>query len=885
MKIIYSFKGNDEPTLKEVGGKGLSLIKMARHGLPVPDGFVLTVEYFKPWLEELRKHPQWENFINAQEEELATKSRELKNICSSLELNEFQKKALKDYLEILEEKGKGRLFAVRSSSPQEDLEGASFAGGYETVLGVTPETIEDAIRTTFASCLDQRVFIYKREHGFSVDDPRIAVIVQEQVASDVAGVGFTLNPLNNCYDEAVINANWGQGESVVSGMASPDQYIVDKVKMVILNKTIGKKETSVWLTPGGGTVERPDSRHSTLTLSDKQVVELTGVLNEIEEYYGKPMDTEWAFSGGHLYMLQARPITTHIPLPPEIITPPGKRKRLYMDMTLCIQGIRDPLSVMGLSWLHLFLKDFTIEVFGVDLTSDIESGLLYNTGGRSYINYSNMFLLANKESLARGIERMDSLASNIIKGVDEEEYKTMKCPDKLKNVSLKVLTHIPDTIARVFEAAVLPEQLTSFFQRGIDKHIAEMKVAAASDLPIMELTKTATSKTSHMIIHIILPTLLSAQLAESKIKTIFEDDPPEIKGQLDYLDRSLKGNVTVEMGLALYHLSQLLEPEEYKSIDELVDKIEHRDMPGNFMHAWDESMEKYGFRGAKELDIASPRYVDNPKFIIEQMANLVGVKDPENNPQAIYEKSQMERHKAFEILAEAAHKKGWLKSKEFHMLYRLIESFGGYRETHKYFLIMLNHILREHILKEAEKLVKQGRLDNKEQVFDLTIEQVDEGIKDPSMDLRAIGEKNTEFYKELKHVKSFPHLIDSRGKILRAPKRETKEGELQGQAISSGVVRGPVKVLHTPDEKPVLPGDVLVARATDPGWTPLFINAVAIVLEVGGMLQHGSLVAREYGKPCVVGIENVTNLLKDGQIVEVDGSAGIVRIIDEKSAL
>lgn len=129
-----------------------------------------------------------------------------------------------------------QMCAVRSSSPEEDLEGASFAGGYETVLGVIKENIEEAVKTCFISCLDERVYLYKKEHGFNVNNPKIAVVVQKQIASDTSGVAFSINPLNNCYDEVVINANQGLGESVVSGIVTPDTYIVEKNKQQILKQ-------------------------------------------------------------------------------------------------------------------------------------------------------------------------------------------------------------------------------------------------------------------------------------------------------------------------------------------------------------------------------------------------------------------------------------------------------------------------------------------------------------------------------------------------------------------------------------------------------------------------------------------------------------------------
>jgi phosphohistidine swiveling domain-containing protein len=190
------------------------------------------------------------------------------------------------------------------------------------------------------------------------------------------------------------------------------------------------------------------------------------------------------------------------------------------------------------------------------------------------------------------------------------------------------------------------------------------------------------------------------------------------------------------------------------------------------------------------------------------------------------------------------------------------------------------NLLRKKVLAAADTLVENGRLDNTQQVFDLTFAQLDQALADPTLDLKALAYENTEYLRRYAQVHDFPRVFDSRGKILRPVRREARDGELVGQPISPGVVQGPVKILHSPDEKPVLPGDILVARATDPGWTPLFTNAAAIILEVGGILQHGSLVAREYGKPCVAGIDNVTHLLQDGQMVEVDGLQGTVQSVN-----
>jgi pyruvate,water dikinase len=207
----------------------------------------------------------------------------------------------------------------------------------------------------------------------------------------------------------------------------------------------------------------------------------------------------------------------------------------------------------------------------------------------------------------------------------------------------------------------------------------------------------------------------------------------------------------------------------------------------------------------------------------------------------------------------------------------VVEALGGLRETPKFLLVQAFDHVRTRALAEADALLAAGRLDARDDVFWLTFEELGAGLADASIDLRAQVKAHRDELRRLQGRTEPPRFLDSRGRILRPAPPPLREGELAGHPISPGVVRGRVKVLHAPDEKPLLPGEVLVARATDPGWTPLFVNAVAVVLEVGGVMQHGALVAREYGRACVAGVEGATTRLRDGELVEVDGSAGTVR--------
>jgi pyruvate,water dikinase len=213
-------------------------------------------------------------------------------------------------------------------------------------------------------------------------------------------------------------------------------------------------------------------------------------------------------------------------------------------------------------------------------------------------------------------------------------------------------------------------------------------------------------------------------------------------------------------------------------------------------------------------------------------------------------------------------------------IHKVSDLFAGTRDTSKHHAVLLTHAIRKRALIEGKRLAREDRLDAPEDVFDLTFDDLNVAGENPALDLRAIGADRTRFAKQaLAHVTEFPQVIDSRGRILRPAPHEGKTGELVGMPVSPGSVTGPVKVLRNPRDQSVEKGDVLVAYATDPGWTPLFVNAAAIVLEVGGVLQHGAVIAREYGKPCVVGVDRVVSKLRDGQTVEVDGTAGVVRLL------
>ena len=877
-ELVYPFTTDETPELAQVGGKAMSLIRMTRHGLPVPPGFVLSVAFFEPWLERILQTPEWAKALNGSPQDLKQNTMILETLCMGLELDYKQKKALGEALETLKTDDKTPLFAVRSSSPEEDLEELSFAGGYETTLGVTEETLEDALRRSFASCFDERVFVYKQEHRLAVDRPRIAVIVQQQIAAETAGVAFSLNPINNCYDEAVINANFGLGESVVSGQVSPDSFVVDKVSRLILEKKAGEKETSIWLDADGGTFEAPSPTRSQLCLSDENVMALTDVLIAVENHFEKPMDIEWALANGKLYLLQARPITAYVPLPESLITAPGEPKHLYNDQTLVKWGMQEPLSVLGTEYIRMANAKTLQLSISPDIGPDVIEQIRRTAGGRSYVLMSNSLKMQKKERVVGAARELDALTADILANVNEAEYGPEKLPRNLRGIMLKTVLNNLGMFKGALQAYRRPSEFKQTYLEEVERMCRDLEAETEKPLSASEFAERTMNRVMAYM-DVFMPTLIATEIARARMKGLFKKDAQEIRDKVLYLERALPNNVTIEMGLAMYRLSGFEEIRECASGEAFASRLEKRDFSPEFLAAWDTFMETYGFRGPMEMDPAAPRFYEQPAQFFEQLRTMVESTSFEHNPQAIFDKAKAERQRACEELLQVAQEKGKRKAKLFTSNYDIFVEFRGLREAGKYYFVLIADMLRKRVLAAAQSLVDAGRLDNLEQVFDLKLDELDRGIADPSVDLRALAEKNTRFLKKLQHVREFPRIIDSRGKILRPPKKKAQEGELAGEPISTGVVQGKIKVLHKPDEKPVLPGEILVARATDPGWTPLFINAGGVILEVGGMLQHGALVAREYGKPCIAGIENATSIFTDGQMVEMDGANGVVRLI------
>ncbi|NTV36967.1 MAG: hypothetical protein HGA53_08440, partial [Anaerolineaceae bacterium] len=785
--------------------------------------------------------------------EMGQTARALQALCRTLTFTDTQKEELELTLKFFREEDNGHLYAVRSSSPEEDLEGASFAGGYETTLGVTADTLEAAILHSFTSSFDERVFLYKKERGILIDQPRIAVVIQQQVDAESAGVAFSLNPLNNCYDEAVINANHGLGESVVSGDVDPDVFVVDKLSQKIIETRIGGKQAVVRLNQQGGTNRYTRANHQEVSVTPAQVLELAGLLAQVEAYYQRPVDIEWAITGGKLFLLQARPITAYLPLPPEMITSPGAPKRLYANSTLIEQGLQQPLSVLGTDFLGYVLDKVGGPVAEGAIGLD---GIAFTVGGGYYMNISYAQMLGMKNAALAPGSIDDPRVTAILDSIEMKQYLGGELPAKLKAMRGKMIFKMLPMVNGVLEAYLRPEHILQKYRNALPEEIRRFETFSGEGQSLKAQALTLTNLLTFFYGDYGIPMILSAQFAQKRIQNLFKREATQVQDALINLGISLPGNKTAEMGELMYTLASSVEIIRSNTASDFLTALEQGTLSPDFVRRWEHFIAEFGMRCPGEIDPATPRPKEQPALFFEQLKNMSITIQDRKTSQTFFEEARAKREAAYQALYEIVLRKGKRKARALEKYYKTWLTFGGYRETPKHYVIKVIDLFRRQALAIGQSMVAEGRLDTPEQIFDLTIADIDQAGNDPTLDLRALAQERTVLINKIRKSHLVARVIDSRGKIYFPPRQAVTEGELSGVPISPGVVQGRVKVFHHAAEKKLLPGEILVARATDPGWTPLFINARGIILEIGGALQHGAVVAREYGIPCVSGLDD-----------------------------
>ncbi len=590
-------------------------------------------------------------------------------------------------------------------------------------------------------------------------------------------------------------------------------------------------------------------------------MELSTLIKKCETYYGHPVDTEWAYENNELFLLQARPITTYIPLFEELLTKPGEKKRFYMDVMVMTQGFDEAMSVLGLDlW-----SDMIDQVKGGMLTPEI-NGTAPALHGRQYFSMTDVQKLLGKKKSLEFLNSYDGNVSKIFSGIDLEAHFPDQKPAGSKEFKGRFFKMILSMLPGVFKGMFLGhESVIKDYNTIANQVIQEAKALKKDD---------SFEQNAAQVGGLLLKTfstvsvLLSGMMAQQSIKKMFKGE--DIEKEIIALAMDLDGNPTSAMGHLLFKLASYNEFQSIQSREAFVEKCKTRALSSAFLADYDAFMEKYAVRGMREIDVASRRVYEDVGMLYDK---LVDINIHDNQLLQVKEK----RKAAYDKLLIAAKAKG--KEKKFVRAAKKYQETFGYREHPKYIIVYILAMLHNMCLEMAEDWVKEGRLEEAYQIFDLHVSEIDRAQKETDFDMMAAREKNLESYRKVAHVKEWPLVIDSRGKIHK-PELNVSDGDIVGDPIAPGKITGVAKVLRSPYEKPLEPGEILIARNTEPSWTPIFINAAGVVMEIGGPLQHGGIIAREYGIPCVSGLIGIMDIVKDGDLLEIDGYNGVVKILE-----
>lgn len=856
---------NDDRQL--VGGKAHTLAALRNAGFKVPDGCAISNRFFDSWTDQIRRDPGWRYLSTEVNRSQPIENEAVDQVCTAvqqkIEALDFDGSQKRSLAALLDHLTPNRTLAVRSSSIDEDLENLSFAGQYSSILNVRAPELADAMKACFLSAYTFRVIQYKMANGVQLNDSGMAVLVQYQIESRLSGVAFSINPLNNDFDELVVNVSAGLGEELVGGHVTPEYWRFNKVT--------------------GDVIEfrnRPGRTDGAPLLADQLGQTVRETVQAIESHQGNPVDVEFAFDQQEMCVLQCRPVTNWIPLPKEMQTQPGAKRKLYVDGGISdgitIGGALTPLTNDLYFVAAQLFTDFALKSQVLDTSP--ETGFVFSSGTRSYGNLSMMLDYLNPKDMAESRRYVDVTLADLYANADFTEYKADQRTPKQVLFLIWILVKLLWKLRPVFYALLMIRFNFSRFTTKCDVAIAEFHQSVGdidTKIPIEDLIYALFLEFGKVTLYATAPGLMALIVAgRMKLTALAKNQTSEVASLIDDL-KAGGHNFVRDMGIAMHRLAHALPNTAYEDLGALNERIQSGDVSDEFLEEWHRFRNQYGCRGPNEMDLASPKYGDDIELLLRQLKYVRA--DESNLPEEKMKENRRKRSEAVVKLAELTTPKVYRGIKQ---AYEVLTSLEHVREYPKHHVTMVCAKLRERLLELAHDWVTGGRLDHVNDIFELKFSHITRAEQDPNFDIRNASATNGAFYRKVKNlVRCFPPLVDSRGRIIRL-EPESLTGQWHGAAVSPGVARGRANVVHDPNRQEILPGDILVAYTTDPGWTPLFINAAGIVLEVGGELQHGAQVAREYGKPCVAGVVGAVKEIKTGQEIEVNGTSGTISIVE-----
>lgn len=868
--LVLGFQEINKNQLMLVGGKGLNLGILSKvDGIHVPEGFcVTTVGYQKAIAQNVTYHALLDQLtlLNAEDRgQIVEISRKIRQTVMEEEIPSDVVEAVTESLSRL---GEEHAYAVRSSATAEDLPHASFAGQQDTYLNIIGiEAILRHIRKCWASLFTDRAVIYRIQNGFDHRQVYLSVIVQRMVYPQASGILFTADPMTSNRKVLSIDASFGLGEALVSGLVSADGYKVREGK--ILDKRIATKTVAIYGRIDGGTETRQidPNQQKTQTLTDEQILELARIGKQIEAYFGEAQDIEWCLVNDTFHIVQSRPITTLFPIPEAN----DQGNHVYVSVGHQ-QMMTDPIKPLGLAF-YLLTTPAPMRKAGGRLFVDVTPMLASPAGREMILNTLGQSDPLIKDALVTIIERGD-----FIKLLPDENKDQSSSPSH--NATSSAGAQAPSEPDPSMVSDLIMQSQTSI--EVLKQHIQTKSGVDLFDFilkDIQELKRILFDPQSSAVIMAAMNA--SAWINENMHKWLGE------KNAADTLSQSVPGNITSEMGLALLDVADAIRP--YPEVIEYLQQVKEDDFRDELLQleggqetkeAIDAFLDKYGMRCAGEIDITRTRWSEKPITLVPLI--VANIKNFE--PHESRRKFEQGRQEALEKEQELLHRlkqlpDGEQKARETKQRIDHIRIFSGYREYPKYSMVNRYFVYKQALLKEADRLVQAGVIHDKEDIYYLSFEELHEAVRTSKLDGQIISKRKDEyrFYEKL----SPPRVITSDGEIIAGEyKRENLPAEaIAGLPVSSGMIEGRARVILNMEDADLEEGDILVTAFTDPSWTPLFVSIKGLVTEVGGLMTHGAVIAREYGLPAVVGVEHATKLIKDGQRIRVHGTEGYIEIL------
>ncbi len=859
-KWIIGFQDTDRAMGWLTGGKGANLGELSRiRGIRVPNGFCVTTEAYQKvtghhtGLQELLE--KLTRYEASDRETIRSLSASIRSLIEGIPIPQDIAAEITAYIREL---GEESAYAVRSSATAEDLPNASFAGQQDSFLNITgDEAILRHISLCWASLFTERAVLYRIQNGFGHYQVHIAVIVQQMVQPQAAGVMFTADPISSNRKVVSIDAARGLGEALVAGTVNPDNYEVHDDGTVNMRSSNKSPEDDGIYRQG----VNPFEHERNFVLTKEQITRLAQTGRQIEAHFGAPQDIEWCLADSVFYIVQSRPITTLFPIP----TANDSDNHVYISVGHQ-QMMTDAMKPLGLSVWQLSTGAH-MRAAGGRLFVDVTPILQTAAGRRKLIDTLGQSDPLLKGALTEIVHHREFLR------LQPEDETSLNAPTPLDYLTLSatdpaivaVLINRTDTSVATLREEINTRSGTDVFDY-IKDHIMQMKQEMHD------------------------PQNMGAVMAGMNASAWINEKMKEWLGEKNVADTitlSAPNNITSEMGLALMDVADVIRPFpavvqylQHTNDDDFLNVLPQMEGGKEARNAIVAFLDKYGMRCAGEIDITRKRWSEKPAILLPLLLNNIRNFTPGAGARKFEQGRQDAMQKEQEILAKLRQlPDGEEKAAATKRMIDQVRGFIGYREYPKYGIINRYYLYKQALLKEAHTLVEAGILRELEDMNYLTFEALREAVRTHEVEYESILREKELFntYEKL----TPPRVITSDGEIITGNYNHENlpAGAIPGLPVSAGIAEGRARVILNIEEAELEAGDILVTTFTDPSWTPSFVSISGLITEVGGLMTHGAVIAREYGLPAVVGVNGATKLIKDGQRIRVNGTEGFIEII------